>query len=202
MPTRFKQWGNRKWKKLLPKKSHHEMFQKVCRCLLVNLSPPPTHPTPHFYGFAIKILEHKETSNPSASSCLLPLRPLLVRFDLQPTTMVILPHLSPSDNPGLNSNIQHDDPAPISPPPHRASIPRAIFQGSHCSNDTSLRTQHMPPMPEQVVLSHAEFDGHATAALPLVAKYLKNQIQLKLLLRKISISYARCVFHSIVINVF
>ena len=161
MPTRFRQWGNRKWKKLLPKKSHHEMFQKVCRCLLVNLSPPPTHPTPHFYGFAIKILEHKETSNPSASSCLLPLRPLLVRFDLQPTTMVILPHLSPSDNPGLNSNIQRDDPAPISPPPigrvslgpyFRAATAVMILPWEHntchrCRNKLSFHMQNLMVMP-------------------------------------------------------
>ena len=41
------------------------------------------------------------------------------------------------------------------------SIPWDIFQASHCSNDTSLRTQHMPKMPEQVVLSHAaQFAGH------------------------------------------
>ena len=50
--------------------------------------------------------------------------------------------------------------------PHRASIPRAIFQGSHCSNDTSLRTEHMPPMPEQVVLSHAECARHVVTYLP------------------------------------
>ena len=69
-----------------------------------------------------------------------------------------------NNNPGLNSNIQLDDPALQYP--HRASIPRAIFQGSHSSNDTSLRTEHMPPMPEQVVLSHAEFARHVVTYLP------------------------------------
>ena len=50
---------------------------------------------------------------------------------------------------------------PLYPPSEEKSIPRAIFQASHCSNDTSLRTQHMPKIPEQVVLSHAaQFAGH------------------------------------------
>ena len=51
-------------------------------------------------------------------------------------------------------------------PPSDESIPRAIFQASHCSNDTSLRTQHMPTMPEQVVLSHAKFAGHVLTYRP------------------------------------
>ena len=41
-----------------------------------------------------------------------------------------------------------------------ASIPRAIFQGRPCSNDTSLRTQHVLAILEQAVLSHAEFVCH------------------------------------------
>ena len=50
---------------------------------------------------------------------------------------------------------------PLYPPLEEKSIPWDIFQASHCSNDTSLRTQHMPKMPEQVVLSHAaQFAGH------------------------------------------
>ena len=51
-------------------------------------------------------------------------------------------------------------------PPSDESIPRAIFQGSQCSNDTSLRTQHVPPMPEQVVLSHAELAHHLVTYHP------------------------------------
>ena len=49
---------------------------------------------------------------------------------------------------------------PISLIGRGASIPRAIFQGRPCSNDTSLRTQHVLAIPEQAVLSHAEFVCH------------------------------------------
>ena len=65
----------------------------------------------------------------------------------------------PSDNPGLNCNIQFDAPN-IPDRAWGASIPRAIFQGRPCSNDTSLRTQHVLAIPEQAVLSHAEFVRH------------------------------------------
>ena len=65
----------------------------------------------------------------------------------------------PSDNPGLNCNIQFDAPN-IPDRAWGASIPRAIFQGRPCSNDTSLRTQHVLAIPEQAVLSHAEFVCH------------------------------------------
>ena len=49
---------------------------------------------------------------------------------------------------------------PISLIGRGTSIPRAIFQGRPCSNDTSLRTQHVLAIPEQAVLSHAEFVCH------------------------------------------
>ena len=65
----------------------------------------------------------------------------------------------PSDNPGLNCNIQFDAPN-IPDRAWGASIPRAIFQGRPCSNDTSLRTQHVLAIPEQTALSHAEFVCH------------------------------------------